>query len=132
MTALGYPNTTFPILIHTPRTAGAVRRQKEIRLELTGLERPKERGESKSHTSDGPAEGNSVRTLLTKATALLEQFCGASANADWETQSRTGRNVKVQAGRGTLFMSDHPSSRVGLESAMGSEASSQKTQTERV
>lgn len=43
MTALGYPNTTFPIIIHTPRTAGAVRRQKEIRLELT--ERPKERGE---------------------------------------------------------------------------------------
>lgn len=83
-------------------------------------------GGSKSHNSDGPAEGNTVRTLLTKATALLEQFFVASPNPDWENQSRTGGNVKVQAGRGMLFMSDHSSSRVWLESAMGSEASSQK------
>ena len=69
MRVLSYQNPTFPHShTHTPRTGGAVRRQKDIRLEATCPECPKE----KKTYNQGIRRKVNDRTLLIKTTAFLE------------------------------------------------------------
>lgn len=57
MTALCYPNTTFPIIIYTLQELEGLwekKKGKEIRLELMGLEHLKNRG-NRNYTTRNPS-----------------------------------------------------------------------------